>query len=60
MGDEVPAEGGEQPSADFFYGLAADDRRTEGMAQGDAIDAAGEESQAGPDDDEHLENGEAQ
>lgn len=52
VGDEVPAEGGEQPSAEFFYGLAADDRRTEGMARRDSIDAAGEESQVPDDDDE--------
>lgn len=45
------AEAGEQSPADFFYGLAADDRRTDGMAQRDAIDAAGEESQV-PDEDE--------
>lgn len=46
------AAGGEELTADFFYGLAADDRRTEGMAFRDAIDAAGEESQVGPGDDE--------
>lgn len=63
VGEQVPetssagAAGGqdaardEQLTADFFYGLAADDRRTEGMAQRDAIDAAGEESQV-PGDDE--------
>lgn len=45
------AEAGEQSPADFFYGLAADDRRTDGTAQRDAIDAAGEESQV-PDEDE--------
>ncbi|KUG54982.1 hypothetical protein AVL60_01195 [Kocuria palustris] len=49
---EEGAEPGEQPSADFFYGLAAHDRRTEGMAQRDAIDAAGEESQVDPDDED--------
>ena len=38
-------------TADFFYDLAADDRRTEGMAQRDAIDAAGEESQVGHNED---------
>lgn len=43
-----------------WYSLAADARPTEGMAQRDAIDAAGEESQACLDEDEHLENGEAQ
>ncbi|MBZ6375724.1 MAG: helix-turn-helix transcriptional regulator [Kocuria palustris] len=50
VGEQVPVEGGEQPSAEFFYGLAADDRPTEGMAQRDAIDAAGEESQVSADE----------
>lgn len=48
------AAGGEELTADFFYGLAADARRTEGMAQRDAIDGAGEESQVA-----HDEHGEA-
>lgn len=45
----------EAPAADDevdFYALAADARRTPGMAQRDAIDEAGEESQAPNDDDE--------
>lgn len=45
------AAGDEELTADFFYDLAADDRRTEGMAQRDAIDAAGEESQVGHNED---------
>ena len=51
-GRSESAAGDEQSSAEFFYGLAAEDRRTEGMAQRDAIDEAGEESQALGDDDE--------
>lgn len=50
VGGQDGLDGDEQLSAEFFYGLAADDRPTGGMAQRDAIDAAGEESQAGPDD----------
>lgn len=46
VGDERGAEDDEVD----FYALAADARRTPGMAQRDAIDEAGEESQAGPDD----------
>ncbi len=43
---------GEELTEDFFYGLAADHRPTEGMAQRDAIDEAGEESQLSDDEDE--------
>lgn len=50
-GDLGP-EGAEELTADFFYGLAADDRRAEGMARRDAIDSAGDESQVGHDEDD--------
>lgn len=49
-GGQDGVDGGEL-TAEFFYGLAADDRRTEGMAFRDAIDAAGEESQVPGDED---------